>query len=299
MATALDFAALMKAEKERMRREARRKGGGGAGGAASGAAAARHGGDDEPAEGAGGAAQGHGAAAAGGATSDAKSGSGSGGTRGAVSSTEFPDVKFTRRAPLSLDEFEVGAPVLPSVQYIPDFVTEDEERELLHSTYLAAAPWHPLRTRRLQMYGGTPEVSGMVAEELPPFMRACAAALVEAGVFDKDQPPNHALLNEYEPGQGIMPHKDGPLYHPVVAILSLAASCALEFWPSPAEARNGDAPIASVLCRPRSLLVFSQRAYTDVYHSIQERKVSVRQRASAAKPPDPLHEGGCAGRRTP
>lgn len=32
---------------------------------------------------------------------------------------------------------------------------------------------------------------------------------------------NHVLVNEYQPGQGIMAHQDGPLYTPAVAILSL------------------------------------------------------------------------------
>ena len=37
------------------------------------------------------------------------------------------------------------------------------------------------------------------------------------------------LLNEYQPGQGIDAHRDGPLYAPRVAILSLCSHCAFEF----------------------------------------------------------------------
>lgn len=32
----------------------------------------------------------------------------------------------------------------------------------------------------------------------------------ELGIFKK--PPNHVLINEYKVGQGIMAHKDGPVY---------------------------------------------------------------------------------------
>lgn len=44
-----------------------------------------------------------------------------------------------------------------------------------------------------------------------------------AGIYsdaaDPGARPNHVLVNAYQPGQGIMPHEDGPLYHPAVAIL--------------------------------------------------------------------------------
>ena len=40
------------------------------------------------------------------------------------------------------------------------------------------------------------------------------------------QRPNHVIMNEYLPGQGIMPHEDGPSYHPVVATISLGSHAA-------------------------------------------------------------------------
>ena len=33
--------------------------------------------------------------------------------------------------------------------------------------------------------------------------------------------PNHILLNEYLPGQGIIPHLDGDLFYPTIATVSL------------------------------------------------------------------------------
>ena len=41
---------------------------------------------------------------------------------------------------------------------------------------------------------------------------------------------NHILVNRYGEGVGIMPHSDGPLYHPHVAILSLGSSCLFDFY---------------------------------------------------------------------
>ena len=41
---------------------------------------------------------------------------------------------------------------------------------------------------------------------------------------------NHVLVNSYLPGEGIMPHQDGPLYHPAVCILSLGCPAIVRFW---------------------------------------------------------------------
>lgn len=48
-------------------------------------------------------------------------------------------------------------------------------------------------------------------------------------IFGPGRDPNHVLLNAYKPGQGIMPHQDGPLYHPGVCILSLGSPTVMHF----------------------------------------------------------------------
>lgn len=42
--------------------------------------------------------------------------------------------------------------------------------------------------------------------------------------------PNHVLVNEYQPGEGIMPHEDGPAYYPMVATVSLGAPIVLDVF---------------------------------------------------------------------
>jgi alkylated DNA repair protein alkB family protein 6 len=42
--------------------------------------------------------------------------------------------------------------------------------------------------------------------------------------------PNHVLINEYEPGQGIMPHEDGAAYWPVVATISLGSAIVFDIY---------------------------------------------------------------------
>ena len=104
----------------------------------------------------------------------------------------------------------------------------------------------------------------MVHEVLPSWVQSVCDALVSAGVFAPEAPPNHVLLNEYAPGQGIDAHKDGPLYAPRVAILSLGSHTAFEFLEDDTRRRA----LASLLLPRRGLLVFEGDAYADALHTV-------------------------------
>lgn len=101
----------------------------------------------------------------------------------------------------------------------------------------------------------------------------------ELGVF-KGSPHgvNHCLINEYLPGQGIMPHEDGAAYYPVVATVSLGSSLVLTVTnkphgsedPSPGIERSEQRRSWRILQEPRSLLVTSGAAYTDTLHGIAD-----------------------------
>lgn len=52
--------------------------------------------------------------------------------------------------------------------YIPNFITEEEERQVIK--YINSVPqpkWTQLSHRRLQNWGGIPHPKGMIAEEIP------------------------------------------------------------------------------------------------------------------------------------
>ena len=66
-----------------------------------------------------------------------------------------------------------------------------------------------------------------------PALQWMADALVSQGIFSKTQPPNHILVNEYHPGQGIMAHTDGPAYASRTATLSLGSDVLISFTPRP------------------------------------------------------------------
>jgi len=158
-----------------------------------------------------------------------------------------------------------GAP--PTVWHMRDWVSADEEAAMLRAADDApASQWTSLRGRRLQNMGGVPRPAPdvMVQEPIPGWVRSVFDALVAAGVFDAAAPPNHALLNEYQPGQGIGPHRDGPLYEPTVAIISLGSPCSFEFLANDTQR----APLASLLLPARGLLVFRHAAYHEHLHTV-------------------------------
>lgn len=56
----------------------------------------------------------------------------------------------------------------PLVNYIPNFITKEEEKEIVQKVNSAPLPkWTQLSHRRLQNWGGIPHPKGMIAEEIP------------------------------------------------------------------------------------------------------------------------------------
>ena len=83
------------------------------------------------------------------------------------------------------------------------------------------------------------------------------------------------LVNEYQPGQGIFPHEDGPAYHPVVVTVSLGSSIVLNLYAkkSDGSGEREDVPTWRVLQEPRSLLITTGELYKDCLHGIAETEV--------------------------
>nr|XP_008122601.1 PREDICTED: alpha-ketoglutarate-dependent dioxygenase alkB homolog 6 [Anolis carolinensis] len=181
---------------------------------------------------------------------------------------------------LDLEAFKV-AKSPPEAFYIPDFISEAEEAYLLQQVYGAPKPkWTQLSGRRLQNWGGLPHPKGMVPEALPTWLQTYADRVSALRVFG-GKPANHVLVNEYRPGEGIMPHEDGPLYFPTVTTISLGSHTLLDFYhpvsrEQQEEGREGSAPqteeqrhFLTLLLRPRSLLVLREDMYVRYLHGIR------------------------------
>lgn len=76
--------------------------------------------------------------------------------------------------------------------------------------------------------------------------------------------PNHVLINEYTPGEGILPHEDGSAYFPVVCTVSLGAHTVLDVYSKGEKGRRW-----RVLQERRSLLVTMGECYVGCLHGIE------------------------------
>ncbi|KDQ08932.1 hypothetical protein BOTBODRAFT_191399 [Botryobasidium botryosum FD-172 SS1] len=177
--------------------------------------------------------------------------------------------------------------------YVPDFVSPQEEEYLIRKIQESPQPkWKNLANRRLQVWGGDVKSGSnvLLKAALPSFLTEypdIIPRLRSTGVFSntKQGAPNHVIVNEYLPGQGIMPHEDGPSYHPVVATISLGSHAVFNYYrykaPPPEEEIDEDEasrtsrgraihpdPVFSIFLEPRSLIITTSSLYTDHLHGI-------------------------------
>ncbi|EIW56423.1 uncharacterized protein TRAVEDRAFT_170326 [Trametes versicolor FP-101664 SS1] len=205
---------------------------------------------------------------------------------------------------IDLDEYLV--PGTSNTYYIPEFVTEEEEEFLIRKIHEAPQPWWKrLANRRLQIWGGDLTAKkALIPQDMPPFVNQypdIVGRIRETGAFkgSAHHQPNHIIMNEYAPGQGIMPHEDGPAYHPVVATLSLGSHTVFHYYKyrsddseSGAQTQSGQSagtttaagplmvsgagkpidptPVLSLLLEPRSLVITTSSLYTAHLHGIDE-----------------------------
>ncbi|KIP06874.1 hypothetical protein PHLGIDRAFT_71993 [Phlebiopsis gigantea 11061_1 CR5-6] len=194
---------------------------------------------------------------------------------------------------MDLSSFSVEG--LDTAYYIPDFVSEDEEAYLIRKAIESPQQrWKNMQNRRLQTWGGELLAkSRLLPRPMPPYMTDfpnLIGRIQDTGAFamSPHRKPNHVILNEYHPGQGIMPHEDGPSYHPVVATLSLGSHAVFHYYRyrdegdsaltrenlAPMTSVQGHAvdptPVASVLLEPRSLVITTNDLYARHLHGIAE-----------------------------
>jgi len=175
-----------------------------------------------------------------------------------------------------------------SAYYIPNFISEAEEQELLSKVYDAPKPkWTTLSNRRLQNWGGLPHPKGMIPDKIPEWLNKYLLKLTEMKLFENNQ-PNHVLINEYKPGQGIMPHLDGPIFFPTITTISLGSNTLLDFYKPRNDAQDNTESddfsndqsasssdsryVGSMYLERRSLVCFKDDMYHTYLHGIEERE---------------------------
>ncbi|KAI1106311.1 hypothetical protein F4804DRAFT_330493 [Jackrogersella minutella] len=184
--------------------------------------------------------------------------------------------------PNSLEQVRIAS-LPPAAYYISDFITHEEEAMILDKIASAPKPrWKQLTHRRLQTWPSDLINNKLMDAPLPAWLhdpivpRLKSIRLSESpdssDIFSDSlhQTPNHVLINEYPPGIGIMPHKDGAAYHPVVCTVSLGASLCLNIYKSKDDGTLDPNPVWRVLQEPRSLLITTSALYTDFLHGIAD-----------------------------
>ena len=131
-----------------------------------------------------------------------------------------------------------------TMHYLPNFITPAEEQQLCNEIDAQPKPkWTVLSHRRLQTHpsaltatnvllAASPSSPSSPQSALPSWLAVLVPRMQALGMWASSphRAPNHVLVNEYRPGQGIMPHEDGPAYYGCVATVSLGAPIVLDIY---------------------------------------------------------------------
>jgi alkylated DNA repair protein alkB family protein 8 len=178
---------------------------------------------------------------------------------------------------------------IPGLYLIKDFVTAEEEKELIAA--VDDRPWHCLAKRRVQHYGyefcyhtrniNTNQKLGELPLFLSPILERISTFknIDNTANIDLDQ----LTVNEYPPGVGLSPHVDThSAFENSIYSLSLAGPCVMEFRKySDGERRDSDSDVSSNFLRaalflpPRSMLLICGEARYAWHHYIPHHKVDV------------------------
>jgi alkylated DNA repair dioxygenase AlkB len=163
-----------------------------------------------------------------------------------------------------------AVPPVPGLAYRPEYITRDEERELIAS--IDQEPWRTEWQRRRQVYGIAYGSAVKEATAFPPWLQRLADRVARDGWFDADAIAN-AVINEYVPGQGIGAHRDYAAFGPTVVAVSLGSACILELHPPPDGGEGTTKHLLDV--QPRSLWVLGGEARAEWRHGIAARHADV------------------------
>lgn len=166
-----------------------------------------------------------------------------------------------------------SASVLPDgLSYRREILNEAQQACALRR--IDATPWRTDLKRRVQHYGWRYDYRARrVGPEdrigpLPGWLASLADRLHQGDWFTSV--PDQAIINEYEPGQGIAAHTDcEPCFGDTVASLSLGGACIMEFCEQRGNGRG------SILLEPGSLLVLHGSARYRWTHAIASRRTDV------------------------
>ena len=167
----------------------------------------------------------------------------------------------------------------PGLEYRTEFLTAHEEAELLGR--IDGSEWLPDLSRRVLHFGYKYDYSNRKLDEsarigpLPEWLMQltykihASATEVAVHLLDAQRTFEQAIVNEYEPGQGIARHIDRDCFGPVVATVSLGSAVNMDFGCG----ATGDEYLQRL--EPRSLVLLHGDARWKWRHGIAKRRTDI------------------------
>lgn len=142
---------------------------------------------------------------------------------------------------------------------IPNFITEEEENQLMHDIYDRS--WDNVLRRRTQQYGWTYDYKGRGIEKTKP-IPVCLEFIQDRLQNERytDRPMEQLIINEYTPGQGINWHTDSFVFGEKIVSISLGSACMFQF-------RKYDL-FKNIYLQPRTLVIMEDEARYNFQHHI-------------------------------
>ena len=169
-----------------------------------------------------------------------------------------------------IPRFQMRTALVPGLTYVPEFVSVDEEHQLMQIIDQSTWDTGSLR-RRVQQYGWRYDYKDRRVDmnnrlgPLPEWAEDLALRLVSSGLLD--QFPDQVIVNDYQGNQGISRHIDKPeIFADGIAMLSLNESWHMVFRPP-----SGGSKVAQLLDR-RSVAIMKGDARYKWTHEIPNRK---------------------------
>lgn len=163
----------------------------------------------------------------------------------------------------------IDSPNIPGLEYIENVISIEEEQALLET--IDAQNWMLDLKRRVQHYGYKYDYKArnidrsMYLGKLPNWITQIVTKIINNSLIDEI--PDQAIINEYQPGQGISSHIDcKSCFSNTILSLSLNSTCIMDFQSSIDNTKN------SLLLKPRSLTILRNEARYNWKHGIAARK---------------------------
>lgn len=155
---------------------------------------------------------------------------------------------------------------IPGLQYVSDYLSAEQHDHLVQ--IIDQQPWLTDLKRRVQQYGYRYDYRARQAiadMSLGPFPAWLQTLANQIGRDLTVETPDQAILNEYQPGQGIAPHIDcQPCYGDTIVSISLLSGCVMTY-------SRGDQTLPIWLA-PRSAVIMQGEARQLWKHGIARVK---------------------------